>query len=60
MGTGSSTLDLVFIGVILIAALYWILVAPDRARRRRREELRADHTHFQPWDHNIGARKRER
>jgi preprotein translocase subunit YajC len=53
-------IDLLFIAVVFGAVLYWIFVTPVRARKKRHMEMYGQTGHFQAWDPNIGARKRER
>jgi preprotein translocase subunit YajC len=56
----AAIIDLAFIAVVFAAVLYWIFVAPARARKKRHLEMYGQTGHFQAWDPNIGARKRER
>lgn len=56
----AAIIDLAFIAVAFAAILYWIFVAPVRARKKRHQEMYGQTGHFQAWDPNIGARKRER
>ena len=53
-------IDLLFIAVVLAAVLFWIFVAPARARKKRHAEMFGETGHFRSWDPDIGARKRER
>ncbi len=52
--------DLLFVAVVLGAVLYWIFIAPVRARKRRLAEVSGRVGHFQSWDPGIGAKKRDR
>lgn len=52
--------NLVFIAVVFAAVMYWIFVVPERARKRRHQEMYGQSGHFRTWDPNIGARKRDR
>ena len=56
----AAMIDLLFIAVVLAAVLFWIFVAPARARKKRHAEMFGETGHFRSWDPDIGARKRER
>ena len=45
--------------VFLGLALYWIFVAPERAKKRRREAL-AGSSYSRAWDPDIASRRRDR
>ena len=61
MATSAQIVDVFFIGLVVAMILFWIFVIPQRARKQRRAELRADHVgHHQAWDRNIGARRGDR
>ncbi len=53
-------IDLLFVAVIFGAVLYWIFIAPARARKRRHAQMYGQAGHFQAWDPGIGAKKRDR
>ena len=60
MGMASELLGLVAAAGLLAAFLYWIFQAPERARTRRLQAVNLNRSHHQPWDPDIGARRRER
>lgn len=60
MGIASELLGLLAAGGLLAAFLYWITLGPERARRRRLQALNLNRSHHQPWDPDIGVRRRER
>jgi Flp pilus assembly protein TadB len=60
MGIASELLALMAAAGLLGAFLYWIFQAPERARKRRLQAVNLNRSHHQPWDQNIGARRRER
>lgn len=45
---------------LLSAFLYWIFQAPERARKRRLQAVNLNRSYHQPWDRDIGSRRRER
>ena len=50
-------IDLFFIAAVFGAVLYWIFIAPGRARKRRHEAMYGQQVgHFRTWD--AAARKR--
>ncbi len=60
MGVASELLGLLAAAGLLAAFVYWIYLAPERAKKLRVEALRVNRSHHQPWDPDIGARRRER
>ena len=58
--SSAVVVDLIFVALVFGAVLFWIFVSPVRARKRRHQEMYGQTGHFQAWDPNIGARKRER
>ena len=56
----TTMIDIFFVALVFGAELYWIFIAPVRARKRRHVEMYGQTGHYQAWDPNIGARKRER
>ena len=52
--------DLFFVAAIFGVVVYWIFIAPSRARKRRLQETHGQTGHFRAWDPGIGAKKRER
>jgi len=60
MGIASELLGLLAAAGLLGAFLYWITLGPERARQRRLQALNLNRGHRQPWDAEIGARRRQR
>jgi Flp pilus assembly protein TadB len=60
MGIASELLGLLAAGGLLAAFFYWTTQGPERARQRRLQALDLNRSHHQPWDADIGARRRER
>ena len=55
-----AMIDVGFVAAVFGAILYWIFIAPDRARKRRHQEMHGQAGTFQAWDPGIGSRKRDR
>jgi hypothetical protein len=60
MGIATELLGLLAAGGLLAAFVYWVTLGPERARQRRLQALHLKRSHHQPWDADIGARRRER
>ena len=61
MGIAFELLVLILGASVLAATAYWIVLAPERAKKQRRAAmLNVNRSHVQPWDPDIGARRRER
>lgn len=56
----ATYIDILLVAVVFALVLYWIFVAPERARKRRRIDSYGQTGHFRAWDPNIASRKRER
>ena len=56
----AALIDLAFIAVVFGGVLYWIFVSPERARKKRHEEMYGQTGQFRAWDPGIGAKRRER
>ena len=59
MGISPEMLALGLFAVFLGLVLYWIFVAPERAKKRRREAL-AGSSYSRAWDPDITSRRRDR
>ena len=60
MGIATELLGLLVAGGVLAGFVYWVMLAPERARQRRLQALQLKSSHHQPWDADIGSRRRER
>jgi hypothetical protein len=60
MGIATELLGLLVAGGLLAAFVYWVMQGPERARQRRLQTLNLNRSHHQPWDADLGSRKRER
>ncbi|MBS0337172.1 MAG: hypothetical protein JSS40_10245 [Proteobacteria bacterium] len=60
MGIATELLGLLAAGGLLAAFFYWVTLGPERARERRLQALNLSRSHRQPWDAEIGARRRQR
>jgi len=59
MSIGWQLLDLGLVAAIFAVVLYWIFVAPERAKKRRRELMGAPGgSYSRAWDPDITSRKR--
>jgi len=56
----TEMIDILFVAAVFGAILYWIFIAPARARKRRYEGMHGQAGHFQAWDPGIGAKRRDR
>lgn len=56
----TEMIDIFFVAAVFGVILYWIFIAPARARKRRHAEIYGQAGHFQAWDPGIGAKKRDR
>lgn len=56
----TTIIALLFVAAIFGVLVYWIFIAPGRARKRRRQEMHGQTGHFRAWDPGIGAKKRDR
>lgn len=56
----TTIIDLFFVAAIFGVLVYWIFIAPGRARKRRLHEMHGQTGHFSAWDPGIGAKKRDR
>ena len=56
----TEIIDLFFVAAVFGVILYWIFIAPARARTRRLAERYGQAGHFHAWDPGIGAKKRDR
>ena len=60
MGIATELLGLLVAGGVLAGFVYWVALASERARQRQLQALNLARSHHQPWDADIGARRRER
>ena len=60
MRIGTELLGLLVAGGVLAGFVYWVTLAPERARQRRLQALHLKRSYHQPWDADIGSRRRER
>ena len=60
MGIATELLGLLVAGGLLAGFVYWVSLGPERARQRRLQALNVTRSNHQPWDADIGARRRER